>query len=212
MKPFLIIFSLLLLPLLGGSNLQAMPLAEEGSEASYSDEATKEKSWIRHAKGMHGLGVVGGYASISPIIGIEWSWKFKSSWQFKILGSGGWKYIKKSRTTRSLSLQPMFSRTVYTDYEGFLVNVGMGLQATLAGQYKGWKRIKERARAANNNNINRSPTESPFNLGLTICGEVEMLVFNRLVLTLATGPVVSILKNPADRLSFWIIAGIKINM
>lgn len=132
---------------------------------------------------------------MGPIVGIEWSYWFFPSSQFKLLGGYGW----STRSKSSLQLQPMIYQTVYTDYDIFSLNIGIG----------GTLRYKE----GKSKGVKQGRAATTFNAGIVLGGEIEVFVVKALELTLAGGPIVNILKEGKDDMvTYYLVAGIKINV
>lgn len=194
--PFLYFTALFLI--LGVVNLRADPMPEHWVEKNSEDpifsSIMKEKAFVRHAKGMIGLGGFGGITSIGYMAGVEWSYRFLSS-HLKLLLGREWR-SHKHITYKNLFLEPLFYHTFFTNYDNFCFNLGIG---TVVAYNK--KQNKKLSR----------DFKSSYNVGVTLSAETELFIFKRLEMILAGGPVVYILKEPHHRISYQISISLKYN-
>lgn len=206
------IFILLtLLTMLGGINIIKAEFKLQSLVDQYditiapTAESIKEKSFVRRAKGMRGLGLFGGLASIGPIVGLELSYQFLLSSHFKILSGIEWKdqdYV----TYRSLFLQPTVYHTFFTNYHNFCLNMGGGLILTYI------KRYDEKVdRGTQNDDKKFDKGKSNFNAGLVLGGEIELFLAKTLEINLSGGPIVYLFKDDYDRISYYLSLGLKFN-
>ena len=155
---------------------------------------TKERAFVRHAKGMVGLGILGGMTSVGYKVGAEWSYRFLSS-HVKLLLSTEWaehKFI----SYRSVLLTPLFFHTWFTNYDNFCFNLGGG--TVLAYNKKKNKKI-------------RGEFVSSYNIGVTVMGEMEFFIFKTVELIISAGPIIYILKDNYDRVSYQAHVALKYN-
>ncbi|MHB9146856.1 MAG: hypothetical protein ACYC2U_00060 [Candidatus Amoebophilus sp.] len=191
--------------MLVASSLNAEPSIEQLSQQHTYQPFIKEKAFVRRAKGMNGVGIFGGTASIGPIGGLEWSYQAFLSSHLKVLGG-----IERKKqpyiTYRSLFLQPMLYHTVFTNYHNFCVNMGEGLIFTHIRRYD---EKLEHAGRSDDEQYNKD--KSNLNVGVVLGGEIELYVFKTFEITLSGGPIIYIFKDPYDRISYYINLGLKFN-
>lgn len=194
--PFLCFTALFLI--FGVVNLHADPMpdhwVEQYSGTSIFSPIIKQKAFVRHAKGMIGLGGFGGITSIGYMAGVEWSYRFLSS-HIKVLLGREWK-DHKHIIYKSFFLEPLFYHTFFTNYDNFCFNLGIG---TILGYNK--KQNKKLSR----------DFKSSYNLGVTLSAETELFIFKRLEVVLAGGPVVYILERPHHRISYQVSISLRCN-
>jgi hypothetical protein len=166
----------------GANRVQAMPQAEE------------KNILVRHAIGNHALKGFVGESSLGWIGGMEWSYQLSFLGSVRILSGMEWKNERLS-SFRGGFLQPMYFRTVWTNYDRLILNLGVG-------------------GITNYNKIFDQKSTKPysgFNVGVVLGGEVEIFVLGAIELVFSGGPILYFLKDPFERFSYYVNAGIKFN-
>jgi hypothetical protein len=156
--------------------------------------ASPTKPILRHVKGMHGIEMNLGIASIGKSLAIDWSYYFAPCWQIKV-GLGTEAEQSQDNTYRNLFTQPVCVNTLYGNNRNFFFNLLGGARLHLESNQP--KKKKESAQSAN--------------IGLVLGAETELFLIGKFEILLSGGTRIFLLKSTYGRMDYFLNMGFRMS-
>ena len=156
--------------------------------------ASPIKPILRHVKGIHGIGMDLGIASIGKSLAIDWSYYLAPCWQIK-MGIGTEAEQSQDNTYWNLFTQPVCANTLYGNNKNFFFNILGGVRIQLENNQP--KKKKERDRSGN--------------IGLVLGAETELFLIGKFEILLSGGTRIFLLQSAYGRMDYFLNMGFRMS-